>query len=183
MWPYVSLIRSDCRNLWKESIDVLEFLHRYDHQGKVASEYYFGWVWQVIPLVRSNCWILWYISISGKNHFLHENKHQGKVVSETTIFGWIWPICTSCPVRLLDSLINIIFGRNLLMCFTWRYLSREGSTTFETITFHWVRLDVSHIQHSSPQKFSIFKNPNVFLLFNSTVKLWKSFEIGKQVWK
>ena len=111
VWPYVSLIRSDCRNLWKESIDVLEFLHRYDHQGKVASEYYFGWVWQVIPLVWSNCWILWYINISGKNHFLHENKHQGKVVSETITFGWIWPI-----VPLVQSDCWIL----------WSTLSLEG---------------------------------------------------------
>ena len=46
-------------NIWKESIDLLIFLHGDNHQEKVASETtnFFGWVLRVVPLVQSDCMI------------------------------------------------------------------------------------------------------------------------------
>ena len=54
------------------------------YQGKVASENVsFGWLWPGVPLVQSDCIILWssvslQIMISYLS-FLHEDNHQGKV--------------------------------------------------------------------------------------------------------
>ena len=46
----------DRQYLWKESIDILYFLHGNNHQGNLASETTtFGWVWPVVPLIQSDC--------------------------------------------------------------------------------------------------------------------------------
>ena len=49
----------DHQYLWKEFIDLLNFLHGSNHRGKLASETTnFGWVWSVVPYVQSDHRIL-----------------------------------------------------------------------------------------------------------------------------
>ena len=48
----------DLQYLWKESIDILDFLYG-DNQRKVVPETTtFSWVWSVVPLIQSYCRIL-----------------------------------------------------------------------------------------------------------------------------
>ena len=71
------------------------------------NQYLFGWLWLVVPLVKSDGKILW-LSISLKRtnlfffFFLHGDIHQGKVASETTTFGWVW---LGVPLFQLDCVI------------------------------------------------------------------------------
>ena len=45
--------------LWKESSDLLDFLHG-DIKRNIASEFStFGWLWPVVPVIQSDCRILW----------------------------------------------------------------------------------------------------------------------------
>ena len=64
--------------------------------------------------------------------------------------------------------------------FAWRYLTREGS-----MWDHIWLVDARCVSHiiSPPKKFSLLKNPKMFIFFNSAEKLWKRFEIGKQKYK
>ena len=50
----------DDQYLWKESSDILSIiLHRVSPQVKIASETTtFHWVWPIVLLVKSYCWIL-----------------------------------------------------------------------------------------------------------------------------
>lgn len=57
----------------------------------------FGWVWPVVPLVQSDCRILW-SSILPKEtisalDFWHKDSYQKKKkrVSKSTTVGWLWP--------------------------------------------------------------------------------------------
>ena len=64
LWPKILSTNQtpgflDSEYLWKESIDVLGFLHGACHQGKVAYETTtFGWVWPVKSLAQSDFRIL-----------------------------------------------------------------------------------------------------------------------------
>ena len=49
----------DYQYLWKESIDILDFVLEDNHQGKEAfGTTTFGWMWPVVPHIQSNCRIL-----------------------------------------------------------------------------------------------------------------------------
>ena len=49
----------DHQYLWKESVNLLDFLHRDNPQRKVTCETTsFGWVCPVVPLIQSACRLL-----------------------------------------------------------------------------------------------------------------------------
>ena len=49
----------DHHYLWKESINIFDFLHADEQQGKIGSEITtFARVWPVAPLVQSDFWTL-----------------------------------------------------------------------------------------------------------------------------
>ena len=84
----------DHQYFWKESSNILLFLHRDSHKRKLVSETTdFGWVWLVVLLVQLDCRVLWStISLQEINwclRFLHEDIYQGKVACETTAFAWV----------------------------------------------------------------------------------------------
>ena len=89
----------DCQYMWKESTAILAFLHGDILQGTVASETtFFGWVRLVVPLVQSDCMILWsLISPQGFNQFFKLFAWRW-LSREANIcyyhFGWGWPDVT-----------------------------------------------------------------------------------------
>ena len=82
--------------------DILDFLHRVNHQRKAASEIplllEFG---QLHPLPNQTVGFfdsqyLWKESIAILL-FLRGVGHQGKAASGITPFGWIWPVMSLVP--------------------------------------------------------------------------------------
>ena len=77
LWPKMLSIKqiawfSDCQYLWKESTDLMYFLHEDYHQRKVTSETTtFGWVWPVVLLLQSDCRIFWSsVFLEGINRYV-----------------------------------------------------------------------------------------------------------------
>ena len=64
LWPEMLSINQiavffDHQYLWKESINLLDYLHGINHQRKVASESNtFGWMWPDVLLIQSDYRIL-----------------------------------------------------------------------------------------------------------------------------
>lgn len=99
-------------------------------------------------------------------YFLPGECHQGKVTYLRLPLWFCVANCTFYPIRIQNSLIRNICGRDPLM----RYLSREGDMW--DIIFGLVGLGVSHIQYSQKNP-SIIKSPKSFFVFNLARYLWK----------
>ena len=108
----------------KESVNLLDFLHRDNPQRKVTCETTsFGWVCPVVPLIQSDCRLLWLsIPMEGINQldFLHEDNLQRKVAFETTSFCLVWEV-----VSLIQSDGRILWPLLPVERIKW---FREGST-------------------------------------------------------
>ena len=115
------------------SSSILFYWHGVSHEGKPASEAItFSWMWPVVPHIQSDSRILWSsISLEGidQSHRLFAgDNHQEKVACETTS-GLVVAIHASFSIRLSDSLIINICGKNqvILVFFAWKS-SREIRT-------------------------------------------------------
>ena len=85
----------DHKYLWMKSIDVVDFLHGDNHQGKEEYETTCFWLGVVNWASRRIGLQDFFISISRKDQlisyiFQTEFSYQGKVAPETTFFGWVW---------------------------------------------------------------------------------------------
>ena len=111
--------------VWKESIDLLDFLDGDNHHKLVASETItFGWVWSVyLPSnqIAGFFQCLWKESINILDFFMEIIIKEREHVCNTTTFGWLWSIVplvqTDC--KILSSFLEEIreFG---LRFFAWR---------------------------------------------------------------
>ena len=85
----------DHKYLWMKSIDVVDFLHGDNYQGKEEYETTCFWLGVVNWASRRIGLQDFFISISRKDQlisyiFQTEFSYQGKVAPETTFFGWVW---------------------------------------------------------------------------------------------
>ena len=88
-------------------------MHGDKPQGKVAPETTaFGWVWTVVPLVQSDCRVLWSSMSIDISNIWHRDSHQRKVASKTITLGRVLPGVPSHEINNISRSschINCIF--------------------------------------------------------------------------
>ena len=134
----------DHQYLWKESVNILDFLLGDNHQRKEASKTTtFGQVWLVVLLSNQIPGFFGHQYLQKKSSnffldFLHVDSHQVKVkvAFGTTSFGWVlWPV-----LPLANMIAGFLDHQNLskessdILAFL-HGVSHQGKVVSETTTF------------------------------------------------
>ena len=92
-------------------------MHGVSHQGNVTSKTSsFGWVWPGMPLVQTDCWILWStISVERISWYLGWFSWRYSLREGSMWVHHLWLVearLASSPIKIQDSLIVNISRRN-----------------------------------------------------------------------
>ena len=148
------VISSHHQYIWKESINTWDFLHGDNYQGKLGSETTtFGCMWPVKLLIQEDfrtrrfllkeCINIYFVTqcllvaiqpctewIPVKKIILIFCTDLSRLGSTSKYQFWLSVAsCVSHPIRLQDSLVSNITGKNwsVSFVFEWRKSLREGS--------------------------------------------------------
>ena len=132
----------DHQYLWKESVYALDFLHGNNHRDKIWDRLpILVRCGQVVPLVKSDCRILW-LALSSKKSvdifLIHGVSHQEKLVSETKDFVWVYGQSCFLLNWFTGLFISNITGKNQLIPLVFLHGSNhQGKLAIKTTTLGW----------------------------------------------
>ena len=112
---------------WRESSDLLDFLHGENHQAKVASRITsFGLGLLVVSFIHLSCRILWSsVSLKGIKLYLSFSAWSSSSREHSTSnysFNWIWRVVplVQSNIRILWSSMSLEEINQSLRFFAWR---------------------------------------------------------------